>query len=746
MDRAEGAAGEGWTGPDRALLAALLHHVDEAVVALDAEGRITWASPAVRTLLGHDPSAIVGTGVLELLHPDEAEAALDSVLRWAGRPGAPRGQVQRVRAADGTWVPLRYDALAGPQVAAVGDLVLTLRRADHGGAAPAGADLRARDETGARLVRLASAFLDARPSAFDAALDAAMADLSGLEWVTRLSVWRRLDRRFVRRATWEAAANRPEEPLPERLPLDGSALLRRLGALEEVHVRSVAHLPDDWQEDREALAAAGVRSALAVPLAAAGRCEGFLLAEVTLEDATFDASHLTTLRSAAAILTAAFARHDAEAELRRRALQDPLTGLGNRFAFDELLEAAVARLGRGRSRGVAVALIDLDRFKVVNDALGHRAGDRLLAEVIARMAAATTEGTTMARLGGDELLVLHDDVADVDEAVARTQDLVQALATPFDLGDRPWVLTASVGVAHADDAGVAPGELLRRADVAMYRAKAAGGARIATDDEATRTEVARRVRREGELRAALDARDLVVHHQGEWDLRTGRLVGAEALVRWPHPDEGLLTAAEFIPMAEESDLIVPLGTWVLEQACRELAAWRAAGLDEGFVLRVNLSARQLRQDGLVAQVAGVLERTGVDAAALCLELTESALLADPEGAVALLGELRHLGVGLAVDDFGTGYSSMLYLKRLPLTSLKIDRAFVAGLPDDHGDEAIVRACLQLAEALDLEVTAEGVEDGAQRDALVALGCHRAQGFLLSRPEPATDLAGRLGLG
>lgn len=230
---------------------------------------------------------------------------------------------------------------------------------------------------------------------------------------------------------------------------------------------------------------------------------------------------------------------------------------------------------RLRYDALAVPLIDLDRFEVVNDVLGHLAGDRLLAEVIARMAAAISVGTTMARPGGDELLVLHEGVAEVDDAVVRTQELVDALAALFDLGGRPWVLTASVGVAHTGDAAVAPGELLRRADVAMYRAKADGGARIATDDEALRTEVAGRVRREAELRSAVGRGELEVHHQGEWDLRTGRLLGAEALARWPHP------AAEFIPLAEESDLIVPSGPGCWRRPARSWprgagAAWATA--------------------------------------------------------------------------------------------------------------------------------------------------------------------------
>ena len=738
-------SGEDDASVDRALLSALFHHVDEAIVAIDADGVITWASPGITTLVGHDPQAVVGERIVDLLHPDEVDGILEAVTRWAGRRGSPRGEVHRVRGVDGKWVRVRYDTVTGPEVAALGEILITLRPGEGDDLGASIADLRARDAAGDRLVRLASAFLGGGPSTFAAALDAALVELAGLEWVTRLSVWRVEGDRFVRKAVWEAPTGVPGSSLPRWLPVDGSALLRRLANLEEVHIRSVEHLPDDWALDRETLAASGVRSALAVPMVADGRCEGYLAGEVTLDDAAFDASHMTTLRSAAAIITEAFARHDVEVELERRARQDPLTGLANRFAFDEDLAVALERVGRGVP-GVAIALVDLDRFKVVNDALGHTEGDLLLAEVASRVHAACADGTRLARLGGDELLVLHDDVVDLEDALERTSALTSALAAPFDLGGRPWVLTASVGVAHTDDPAVTPVELLRRADVAMYRAKAAGGDRIETDDEQLRGAVAAQLRREAELRAAVQADELAVHHQGEWDLRDGSLIGAEALVRWDHPDDGLLTAAAFVPIAEESDLVLELGTCVLDRACAQLAAWRAAGLGDEFVLRINLSARQLRRDGLVEQVSDVLARHEVPAPSVCLELTESALLVDPEGAIELLHQLRDLGVGLAVDDFGTGYSSMVYLKRLPVTALKIDQSFVAGLGQDAGDLAIVRACVELGRSLGLEVTAEGVETEAQRDVLVELGCHRAQGFLLSRPEPAGALTERLGLG
>jgi EAL domain-containing protein (putative c-di-GMP-specific phosphodiesterase class I) len=316
------------------------------------------------------------------------------------------------------------------------------------------------------------------------------------------------------------------------------------------------------------------------------------------------------------------------------------------------------------------------------------------------------------------------------------------LEPPFDVGGRPFRLTASAGVAHAADSEDAE-ELIRRADVAMYRAKEQGGDRIVMDDEAMRDEVTARLRHEAELRTAVEGDGLEVHLQGEWSLPDRRLLGAEALARWRRPDGDLVAAGSFIPLAEECGLIHALGTRVLSETCDVVAGWMAQDRHDGFSVRVNLSPLQLRQDELADQIAGVLETSGLPAEHLCLELTESALLDDPERALRVLGSLRDLGVGLAVDDFGTGYSSLLYLKRLPVTSLKIDRAFVSGLPDDAADRAIVAAVVRLADEMGFDVTAEGVETEEQATTLVELGCVRAQGYLLSRPEPADDMAVRL---
>jgi diguanylate cyclase (GGDEF)-like protein/PAS domain S-box-containing protein len=722
-------------------LGALLGHVREVLVAIRADGTITFASPSIRGLLGYDPEAVIGRNLLEFLHPDELDEIVESIARWVGRDGTPRGQRQRARTSAGDWMAIEYEVIAGEAVVPFGDIVMTLRR-DHE-ADPTDAERRQMLHNEDRLVRLASVFLHIPVERFEDGLDEAIAELAGLEWVTRVSAWRAAGDRVTRRAVWEAPRNAPTISLPDRLRIDDWRFLRRLAAGEEVHIRSASHLPDDWEEERSWMVGGGVRSSLSVPMLAGGVFTGFVMAEVTLGDIAFDATHLTTVRSAAAILAEAFARHDVELELARRAQCDALTGLPNRWAFAERLGDALALAEAGSAAGVGVALVDLDRFKLVNDAFGHRCGDRLFAEVAQRFEQAAGESAVVGRLGGDELLVLHPDVGSLDDAVANTRSLVEVLEAPFEVEGEPVVLTASVGVAFAPDLDGGGDELVRRAEVAMYRAKQAGGHRLTAEEPGPDGEVARRLRREAELRDAVERDGLDVYFQGEWDLDGESLVGAEALARWTHPADGLLEAGTFIPMAEECGVIEQLGVQVLRRSCQALARWRAAGLPDDFVVRVNLSAHQLRQPDLVEVVVEALVDADVPAASLCLELTESALLVDPARATAVLGRLRELGVGLAVDDFGTGFSSLVYLKRLPLTSLKIDRSFVSGLPDDASDAAIVEAVVGLARSLGVSITAEGVETGEQRAALVAMGCRRAQGFLLSRPEPEADFAARL---
>jgi diguanylate cyclase (GGDEF)-like protein len=429
-----------------------------------------------------------------------------------------------------------------------------------------------------------------------------------------------------------------------------------------------------------------------------------------------------------------------ESPLRRalyRALHDPLTGLANRGLLMEQLALALAR-ARRRPGSVAVLFLDLDRFKVVNDSLGHAVGDDLLVEVARRLERIMRSADTVARLGGDEFVVLAEDVAGVDEALSLARRLRKAIAVPVRVGaGQRVVVTASVGIALSAPGAVAatPSSLLWDADVAMYRAKDTGRDRVQLFEDGLRAGSLDRFRSEAMLRHALDHDGLRLHYQPLVDLGSGALAGAEALVRLHDPDRGLIPPAEFIPVAEETGLVVPLGAWVVSEAAAQAAAWRSLQpLDAPpMTVSINLSGRQLTTPGFAVEVGAAIARSGADASHLCFEITENTLLDATGASVTTLERLKELGVRLAIDDFGTGHSSLTWLRRLPADFLKIDRTFVAGLGTDPGDTAIVRAVLDLGQALGLTTIAEGVETPEQLDALRDLGCHWAQGYHLARP-------------
>lgn len=431
-------------------------------------------------------------------------------------------------------------------------------------------------------------------------------------------------------------------------------------------------------------------------------------------------------------------RKAAEAEVERLAFYDSLTGLCNRRLFQDRLEQAQVSSMRRNSWG-AVCFIDLDNFKDLNDTQGHDVGDLLLHQVGQRLLEAVREEDTVARLGGDEFVVLLEGLAsEGDEAALYAnhvgQKILQTLNAPYPLGGFPYHNTPSIGITLFRGHDERIEDILKRADLAMYQAKAAGRNTVRFFDPHMQSVVLQRSALERDLRTALRDQQFLLHFQPVVHAH-GHTMGYEALLRWKHPERGIVSPAEFIPVAEQTGLILALGHWVLEQACRQLAVWSADPLRAEWTLAVNLSARQLRQPEFVREVAALLDSAGARADRLKLELTESLLLHDIEDTVVKMEQLAALGVRFALDDFGTGYSSLSYLKRLPLSQLKIDQSFVRDLLTDPNDAAIAHTILQLAASLEMDVVAEGVETEGQRDRLVAMGCHAFQGYLFGRPGP-----------
>jgi diguanylate cyclase (GGDEF)-like protein/PAS domain S-box-containing protein len=431
-----------------------------------------------------------------------------------------------------------------------------------------------------------------------------------------------------------------------------------------------------------------------------------------------------------------------EQRLMQQALHDPLTGLPNRTLFMNRLEHALDR-GRRRESSVAVLFMDLDNFKFVNDSLGHEAGDLLLVAVSNRVQPCLRSEDTIARLGGDEFAVLIEDVKYTSEPAYVAQRIVEELQAPFTLGSQPVVITPSIGIAVGDSAQDPPEHLLREADLAMYRAKEDGKARHRVFDPSMEYETTERLRLENDLRRALQRDEFRVHYQPVVHLGTSRTVGMEALVRWQHPERGVILPDDFVPLAEEIGLIIPLGRWVLREACRQAHRWQKRHPAEPpLSMGVNLSTRQLGDSDLVEDVEGLLRETGLDPECLILEITESAVVGAEEHRFDTLRRLHAMGVRFALDDFGTGYSSLSYLKRLPVSLLKIDRSFVEAIGQDAEDEVLVSGIVYVASGLGLSVVAEGVETPEQLARVKSLGCELGQGNFFSEPV-SSDEAGEL---
>jgi diguanylate cyclase (GGDEF)-like protein/PAS domain S-box-containing protein len=522
--------------------------------------------------------------------------------------------------------------------------------------------------------------------------------------------------------------------------LDVNPAMRSILELPAVPAEALSDLcadPADQARLRSALAARGTVEQFEFPV---GRARGakdvgaWLLATVRV------VAEPGAPRRLEGSLQDVTARRRAEEELRRRATHDPLTGLPNRTLLLDRLGHALERLRRNQDRVLAVLFIDLDRFKVVNDSLGHEAGDRLLEELAGRLGGALRPSDTVARFGGDELVVVCEDLEGEQDAIVVAERIGELIRTPLAVGGRDVVVTASIGIALAREPGASAEALLRDADAALYRAKERGRAGWAVFAEPLHEQALERLETETALRRALDRGELCLVYQPLVDLCEGRMTGVEALVRWRHPQRGLLGPAEFIGMAEETGLIVPIGTWVLREACQQAVRWWQLAGERAPSVSVNLSARQIAQPDLADVVARAISDTRVAPAQLTLEITESVVMDDAEASVLTIDALKHLGVGIDIDDFGTGYSSLAYLGRFAADALKVDRSFVTGVDRRREDAAIVAAVINLAHSLELHVVAEGVETPGQVDALCALGADLAQGFHFCGPMPPTGIA------
>jgi diguanylate cyclase (GGDEF)-like protein len=581
------------------------------------------------------------------------------------------------------------------------------------------------------ITRLAVALMPVNASTLDESLSWAIAELG-----RSLDV----DTAFLRRHDHEAGvsiltAEWPGRPVVEPDPLGVVAFSADPVFAASQHLREPmiveAGAVPDYEERVEQASGVAQVSMATVPLVHDGTTEG-VLGFVNFGPRTWSEAEINALQAIASLLVQLQARIAAEERLHYLAYHDELTGLASRRG---LLVELERRLGDPSGGPVAVLFVDVDQLKVLNDALGHRTGDKLLASLAARLARLTRRGELVARIAGDEFVVVLPEGTTEPGAVAAAERLLSALGDQCEVEGALLTRTCSIGVALGRPGSHSAEQLLTDGDVAMYLAKSRGRNQVALYDDQVRRAVEQRFETEQQLRRAVQEGQFRLHYQPELDLVTGELVAVEALLRWDHPSRGQLAAGSFIDVAEESGLIVQIGPWVLDEAARQLARWTAAYPDDELVVRVNVSPAQLIGDQLVDQVVRVLERHRIPAHRLCLEITEHAVVQDLERGVQVLRALRRLGVGVAIDDFGTGHSSLALLKQVPADTLKIDNGFVAGLGRDPRDEAVVAAAIGLAASFGMAVVAEGVESAEHVSQLLRLGCRRAQGYHLGRPAP-----------
>ena len=695
-------------------------------VVVDTDGRFRAIGPGLARLMGREDADVLGTSVFDHVHADDHALAVDSLARTAAFPGEKYPLDLRFLHADGSTRLL--EVTAETRVDPLLDDVVFV-------------------------VREPTARTDSDAFITDQTLLLAMI-ARGAPIVDTLSELVTVVSRHLSTASCVMLLDDDE---PSLRPIASQGLTRAL--LEEIdgapvgdgsitcgvvaHRNQAVRCPDisadpAWSAPARAAAAdAGITSCWSTPIRSSvtsGAIGTVALYLPTSVPPTPQQIRLADL--CAGLAGVAVQRAVAEDDLTYRAMHDPLTGLANRALFLDRLTHALS-LRPDDSRYTAVMFLDLDRFKVVNDALGHDAGDELLIAVADRLRSVCRPSATVARFGGDEFTVLCENLRTPRDAAAIATRLVEALREPLALSTGDIAMSMSVGVAVSNDPTDLPATLLRDADSAMYRAKERGRNRVEVFDETMRAVALARLDLEHALKDSVERRgDFTLLFQPEVELRQGEVIAAEALLRWAHPDHGTVAPCDFIPMAEETGAIIPLGDWVLAEVCERARDWtKDMHPSRPFTVWANISVVQLLQPGFPDRVRQILEATGTQSARLGLEITESALMTDADAAIACLAELRSLGVSLAIDDFGTGYSSLSYLKTMPVHIVKIDRSFVKDIDDGDAGTALVSAIVHLAHAVGCQVVAEGVETVRQYETLAALGCDIAQGYRIGVPEP-----------
>jgi diguanylate cyclase (GGDEF)-like protein/PAS domain S-box-containing protein len=658
---------------------ALVQSSSDLVFAVDVNGTVTYASPSCIKVLGYEPDELLGAETGTLVHPDDIEE-LRATLR--GTLDAPGGSVEfamRVRHQNGTWrwiEGLATNLLDDPAVA--------------------GMVINARDVTERR---------------------------ARLERQTAISD---LGREVLRATTLDSSVKSAVSVLSQILQTSDCRIVSVVAGGDPDEQPPVATGSPSDQGGRERVdGAPRLRAPVGDPERPLAYIEIFRDSPMTPEEEQF-------IEGVSGIVLSATVRFGAEDAIRHQAMHDPLTGLPNRALFNDRLEHALGR--RARNPGyVAVMIVDLDGFKNVNDSLGHLAGDALLIAVAERFEAHLRGFDTIARLGGDEFAILFDELEAADQAGRVAQRVLDALVNPLPLPGREVAIGASVGIALTDQTDTKADRLLADADAAMYRAKREGKGCYRVFEVAMHTAAVERMNLEQELRTAIRDHALTVHYQPIVDTKTGLVTSFEALARWEHPTRGFVPPNTFIPLAEESGLIIDFGRTVLRDACHQARRWQVRFPELRPSISVNASRLQLANPDFIEHVADALAVAGLDASSLIVEVTESILASESRHVIATLDALRRTGVRVAIDDFGTGYSSFAALAELPIDVLKIDKRFIDNLVFDDQGRGFVNAIMQLAQTLHLETTAEGVEQPEQRDVLAMLECTHIQGFLFSTP-------------